>query len=201
MSDMLARTYDDQVCSTARALEVVGERWSLLLVRDAFLGRSRFEQFQTSLGIGRNVLTNRLSRLVEAGVFERIRYHQHPDRFEYRLTPMGRQLLVPLLALMHWGDDYLAGPAGPPRLTQHAQCGGELHAALICQQCQSPVPAHQVTVVPGPGQHPPTSPERPELRVDTSTASSSADSFRGDEPAQNSAKDANASGHNIDVCP
>src|SRR5689334_5655221 len=70
MSDMLARTYDDQVCSTARALEVVGERWSLLLVRDAFLGRSRFEQFQTSLGIGRNVLTNRLSRLVEAGVFD-----------------------------------------------------------------------------------------------------------------------------------
>ncbi|MDQ3906393.1 MAG: helix-turn-helix transcriptional regulator [Actinomycetota bacterium] len=153
---MLARTYDDQVCSIARALEVVGERWSLLLVRDAFLGLSRFEQFQTSLGIGRNVLTNRLSRLVEAGVFERIRYQQHPDRFDYRLTPMGRQLLVPLLALMHWGDDHLAGPAGPPRLAQHAECGGELHAALICQQCQSAVPAHQVTVVPGPGQRPPT---------------------------------------------
>ena len=82
---MLARTYDDQVCSTARALEVVGERWSLLLVRDAFLGRSRFEQFQTSLGIGRNVLTNRLSRLVEAGVLERIRYHQHPPTSPERL--------------------------------------------------------------------------------------------------------------------
>ena len=156
MSDVLLRTYDDQVCSIARALEVVGERWSLLLVRDAFLGLSRFEQFQTSLGIGRNVLTNRLGRLVEAGVFERIRYQQHPDRFDYRLTPMGRQLLVPLLSLMHWGDDHLAGPAGPPRLVQHAECGGELHAALICQQCQSPVPAHQVTVVPGPGQHSPT---------------------------------------------
>jgi DNA-binding HxlR family transcriptional regulator len=112
VSDVLLRTYDDQVCSIARALEVVGERWSLLIVRDAFLGLSRFEQFQESLGIGRNVLTNRLARLVEAGVFDRIRYQEHPDRFDYRLTPMGRQLLVPLLALMHWGDDHLAGSAG-----------------------------------------------------------------------------------------
>jgi DNA-binding HxlR family transcriptional regulator len=155
VSDVLLRTYDDQVCSIARALEVVGERWSLLIVRDAFLGLSRFEQFQESLGIGRNVLTNRLARLVEAGVFDRIRYQEHPDRFDYRLTPMGRQLLVPLLALMRWGDDHLAGSAGPPRHAQHAQCGGELHAALICQECQSPVAAHEVTVVPGPGQHPP----------------------------------------------
>jgi DNA-binding HxlR family transcriptional regulator len=89
---MLARTYDDQVCSIARALEVVGERWSLLLIRDAFLGRSRFEQFQTSLGIGRNVLTNRLSRLVEAGVFERIRYRvstrpHHPSALSSEPTP------------------------------------------------------------------------------------------------------------------
>jgi DNA-binding HxlR family transcriptional regulator len=155
VSDVLARTYDDQVCSIARALEVVGERWSLLIVRDAFLGLSRFEQFQESLGIGRNVLTDRLGRLVGAGVFERVRYQRRPDRFDYRLTPMGRELLVPLLALMQWGDDHLAGSAGPPRLSRHAECGGNLRAALICEECQSAIPADQVTVVPGPGQRSP----------------------------------------------
>ncbi len=152
---MLLRTYDHQVCSIARALEVVGERWSLLIVRDGLLGLSRFEQFQDSLGIARNVLTDRLGRLVTAGVFERVRYQQHPDRFDYRLTSMGRQLFVPVLALMQWGDEHLAGSAGPPRLAQHAGCGGHLRAGLICQQCQHPVPADQVNIVPGPGQHPP----------------------------------------------
>ena len=151
VTEVLQRTYDDQVCSIARALEVVGERWSLLIVRDALLGLKRFEQFQDSLGIARNVLANRLSRLVAAGVFERVPYQQRPDRYDYRLTPMGRQLFVPVLALMQWGDEHLAGPAGPPRLAQHAGCGGELRTGLICQQCQRPVPAEQVQVVPGPG--------------------------------------------------
>lgn len=150
---MLLRTYDDQVCSIARALEVVGERWSLLIVRDALLGLSRFEQFLDSLGIARNVLADRLGRLVTAGVFERVRYQLRPDRFDYRLTAMGRQLFVPVLALMQWGDQHLAGSAGPPRLALHAGCGGELRAGLICQHCQLPVPAAQVQVVPGPGQH------------------------------------------------
>ena len=152
VTEVLQRTYDDQVCSIARALEVVGERWSLLIVRDALLGLRRFEQFQDSLGIARNVLANRLSRLVAAGVFERVPYQQRPERYDYRLTPMGRQLFVPVLALMQWGDEHLAGPAGPPRLAQHAGCGGELRTGLICQQCQRPVPAEQVQVVPGPGQ-------------------------------------------------
>ena len=154
VTEVLQRTYDDQVCSIARALEVVGERWSLLIVRDALLGLKRFEQFHDSLGIARNVLANRLGRLVAAGVFERVRYQQRPERFEYRLTPMGRQLFVPVLALMQWGDEHLAGSAGPPRLAQHASCGGELRAGLICQQCQLPVPGQEVTVVPGPGQRP-----------------------------------------------
>jgi DNA-binding HxlR family transcriptional regulator len=151
---VLQRTYHDQVCSIARALEVVGERWSLLIVRDALLGLKRFEQFQDSLGIARNVLADRLGRLVTTGVFERVPYQQRPQRFEYRLTPMGHQLFVPVLALMQWGDEHLAGPAGPPRLAQHAECGGELRAGLICRQCQLPVPAEQVKVIPGPGQRP-----------------------------------------------
>ena len=154
VSEVLQRTYDNQVCSIARALEVVGERWSLLIVRDALLGLRRFEQFQDSLGIARNVLANRLSRLVAAGVFERVAYQQRPERFDYRLTSMGRELFVPVLALMQWGDEHLAGSAGPPRLAQHAVCGGDLRTGLICQQCQLPVPAEQTQVVPGPGQRP-----------------------------------------------
>jgi DNA-binding HxlR family transcriptional regulator len=152
--EVLPRTYDDQVCSIARALEVVGERWSLLIVRDALLGLTRFQQFQDSLGIARNVLTNRLARLVRAGIFERVRYQQHPERFDYRLTPMGHQLFVPVLALMPWRDQHLAGSLGPPRVAQHTVCEGDLRAGLTCHQCQLPVPAHQVKVAPGPGHDP-----------------------------------------------
>lgn len=152
---MLRRTYDDQVCSIARALEVVGERWSLLIVRDALLGLRRFEEFQDSLGIARNVLADRLGSLVAAGVLERVRYQQRPDRFEYRLTAMGRQLFIPVLALMQWGDEHLAGPAGPPRVAQHGGCGGNLRAGLICQRCRQPIVAGQVEIIPGPRLRPP----------------------------------------------
>ena len=110
---MLGRTYDEQVCSLARALEVVGERWTLLIVRDALLGLRRFEEFSSSLGLARNVLTDRLNHLIGAGVLERVRYQRRPDRFEYRLTDRGRGLAVPVLALMQWGDAHLAGPALP----------------------------------------------------------------------------------------
>lgn len=151
---MLRRTYDDQVCSIARALEVVGERWSLLIVRDALLGLRRFEEFQDSLGIARNVLADRLGWLVSAGVLERVRYQQRPDRFEYRLTPMGRQLFIPVLALMQWGDEHLAGPAGPPRVAQHEGCGGNLRTGQICQRCRQPVDAGHVEIAPGPGLRP-----------------------------------------------
>ena len=148
---MLRRTYDDQICSIARALEVIGERWTLLIVRDALLGRSRFDDFQHSLGLARNVLTDRLNRLVEAGVLERVPYQQHPPRHEYRLTPMGRELAVPVIGLMHWGDRHLAGPAGPPRLTHHHGCGGTLQASLTCPACGQPVAGADVDVTPGPG--------------------------------------------------
>lgn len=148
---MLGRTYDDQVCSIARALEVLGERWTLLIVRDTLLGLGRFDDLQRSLGMARNVLTDRLGRLVDAGVLERVPYQQHPPRHEYRLTAAGRELAVPLVGLMHWGDRHLAGPAGPPRLTFHRGCGGALQAALVCAQCHEPVAPAAVDVVPGPG--------------------------------------------------
>src|SRR5262249_54517940 len=121
---MLGRTSDDKVCSLARALEIVGERWTLLIVRDALLALSRFEESSDTLGLARNVLTDRLTHLVGAGVLERVRYQRRPDRFSYQLTERGRGLAVPVLALMQWGDAHLAGPAGPPRLARHTGCDG-----------------------------------------------------------------------------
>jgi DNA-binding HxlR family transcriptional regulator len=148
---MLGRTYEDQVCSIARTLEILGERWTLLVVRDALLGLRRFDDFQHSLGVARNVLADRLKRLVEAGVLERVPYQERPQRFEYQLTAMGRELGVPIIGLMHWGDRHLAGPAGPPRLTRHRDCGGALHAALVCGTCGKPAGPGEMELLPGPG--------------------------------------------------
>src|SRR5206468_4941843 len=99
---VLKRDYDGQDCSIARALEIVGERWTLLIVRDAFLGRRRFDEFQESLGIARNVLTDRLNRLVEEGIFEAIPYGIRQDRYDYQLTRMGLDLHVALVGLRQW---------------------------------------------------------------------------------------------------
>lgn len=111
---MLHNTYEGQDCSVARALEVVGERWTLLILRDAFLGVRRFDDFQRSLGVARNVLNARLQRLVEHGLLERRRYQERPERFEYRLTEMGLDLLPVIEALMRWGDRWLPSPAPAP---------------------------------------------------------------------------------------
>ena len=91
---MLKRDYQSQNCSIARTLELVGERWTLLIIRDAFRGLHRFDEFQANLGIATNVLASRLERLVDAGIFERVRYQERPDRYEYHLTPSGRELRV-----------------------------------------------------------------------------------------------------------
>jgi DNA-binding HxlR family transcriptional regulator len=147
---VLNRTYDDQVCSIARALEVVGERWSLLILRDAFLGLRRFDDFQRSLGVARNVLADRLDRLVEAGVFERVRYTERPPRFEYRLTKRGRDLYPVLFALMRWGDKY-AAPNGPPRVLLHRGCGGTPDDHLVCAKCGESLSVGQLETRAGPG--------------------------------------------------
>ena len=152
---MLQRTYDNQHCSIARTLELVGERWSLLIIRDAFLGLRRFDQFQASLGIARNVLSNRLARLVDAGILERAPYQNRPERHEYRLTETGRELRVALLALMHWGDRHLAAD-GPPRIAEHADCGGEVAEQLICGKCgKAHLRSDEVRTRPGPGHRDP----------------------------------------------
>ncbi len=113
---MLGNDYDSQVCSIAGALEVVGERWSLLIVRDIFLGLRRFDEIQANLGIARNVLQTRLTRLLEQGVLEKRLYQEHPPRYEYRLTEKGLDLWPTIVALMQWGDRY----ARPARRTGRA---------------------------------------------------------------------------------
>ena len=111
---MLPRTYDNQVCSVARALEAIGDRWTMLVIRDAFVGVRRFDEFQERLGIARNVLTDRLSRLVDEGILEKHEYQERPQRFEYRLTPKGVDLFPVLVSLMKWGDRHAPEENGPP---------------------------------------------------------------------------------------
>jgi DNA-binding HxlR family transcriptional regulator len=131
---MLGNTYENQTCSAARALEVVGERWTMLIVRDAFLGVRRFDDFQRSLGIARNVLQARLGRLVENGILERVRYQERPERFEYRLTEKGVDLWPLMVSLLAWGDRH-AAPDGPPVVLEHRGCGGRVNDRRICDSC------------------------------------------------------------------
>jgi DNA-binding HxlR family transcriptional regulator len=145
---MLKRDYEGQNCSIARALEVVGERWTLLIVRDAFAGMRRFEQFQESLGIARNVLTERLNRLVDEGVLERILYSERPERYEYRLTPKGRDLNVALTGLMQWGDKYVSSK--PPWVLRRKADKQRVVAALVPKGAVV-LRSDEVERVPGPG--------------------------------------------------
>src|ERR1700745_1309563 len=116
---MLGRDYENQVCSIASALEVVGERWSLLIVRDVFLGLRRFDEIQADRGIARNILHRRLQTLVDEGVLERRLYNDSPPRYEYRLTEKGIDLWPAMVALMQWGDRHAGRTAGPPVLIEH----------------------------------------------------------------------------------
>jgi DNA-binding HxlR family transcriptional regulator len=145
---MLKRTYEGQNCSIARSLELVGERWTLLILRDAFLGLRRFDEFQESLGIARNVLTDRLNRLVSEGILERRPYSERPPRFEYALTDKGRELVVPVLALMQWGDRHLSEL--PPRIARRRSDGEPVRAALVGPDDTVVSPA-EIEVIPGPG--------------------------------------------------
>ena len=148
---VLHNAYGGQTCSVARTLEVVGERWTLLILRDAFLGVRRFDDFQRSLGVARNVLNTRLQRLVEAGLLERRRYQERPARHEYRLTPMGRDLWPALVALMQWCDRHSGAQTGPPPAIEHRRCGGAVDHRRICQGCGAQLGLHDVRAVPGPG--------------------------------------------------
>jgi DNA-binding HxlR family transcriptional regulator len=146
---MLNRSYDGQNCSIARALEIVGERWTLLIVRDAFLGRRRFDEFQESLGIARNVLADRLARLVEEGVLERVRYSERPERYEYHLTRKGKDLQLALAGLRQWGDKYESEK--PPTLLRRKSDGAPVVAAFVPKGADV-LRYEDVEIVPGPGR-------------------------------------------------
>jgi DNA-binding HxlR family transcriptional regulator len=125
----------DVRCSVARALSVVGDRWTLLVLRDAFLGARRFEQFERSLRCSPHLLSTRLARLVETGVLERRAYCERPVRHEYRLTEKGRDLYPVIASLVTWGDRWMADADGPPVELEHRPCGHVIHPALHCPEC------------------------------------------------------------------
>ena len=137
-------------CSVAQCLEVVGEWWTMLIVRDAFLGIRRFDDFQSRTGIARNVLTARLEHLVEHGVLERRPYQERPLRHEYVLTDKGRDLWHVLTAMREWGDRW-AAPDGPPVELVHRSCEHVTRTAVVCDPCREPLDARAVRAVPGPG--------------------------------------------------
>ncbi len=147
---MLYHDYPGQECSIAASLEVVGERWSLLIIRDVLRGKRRFDQIQTSLGIARNVLTKRLHRLIETGILERRPYQTSPERFEYFLTEKGLDLWPVLMAYLEWGDKYCEPESGPPRLIVHKDCGGEVDGRRICQKCGAHLDVREAESVAGP---------------------------------------------------
>jgi DNA-binding HxlR family transcriptional regulator len=147
----LQSTYEGQTCSIAGALEVVGERWTLLIVRDIMLGIRRFDELQASLGIARNVLQTRLERLVAADVLERRSYCDHPPRFEYHLTEKGLELWPTVISLMRWGDRHAAPSAGPPVVITHRGCGGDIDDHRICVRCGEKLGPRDVLASPGPG--------------------------------------------------
>ena len=150
---MLGRTYEGQNCSVAKSLELIGERWTMLVVREVFLGNRRFDEMAARLGIARNVLTNRLTRLVDEGVLEKVRYQERPERFEYRLTEKGIDLWPVMVSLVQYGDRYYA-PEGPPLILQHKDCGGTVDSHRICNRCGERLSARAVTARPGPGARP-----------------------------------------------
>lgn len=146
-------SYSAENCSIARALQLVGERWSLLILREAFYGNRRFEQFQQRTGVARNLLATRLATLVEHGILDRQSYREPGQRArqEYRLTAKGKELYPILVALLDWGDRHAADPEGPALLLNHRDCGAPVHADIRCDAGHDHLTARDVTAEPGPG--------------------------------------------------
>ena len=145
--------YEDlitQPCSISRPLAVLGDRWTFVIVKQAFAGVRRFEDFQASLGISRSRLADRLERLVEHGILSREPYKDGRVRHEYRLTEKGLELYPILIAIRDWGDRHMA-PDGPPVHYRHRGCGGEAHVRLECERCAEEIGARDVEASPGPG--------------------------------------------------
>ena len=138
-------------CSIARAVDLLGDWWTPLVLRDAFSGVRRFDDFQQSLHIGRNILTQRLTRLVDEGLFERVQYCERPPRHEYRLTEKGRDFWPVLAAMMAWGDRWMDDGRGAPVVLRHVACGHRATPTVVCSHCGDPLRVTDVRSVAGPG--------------------------------------------------
>lgn len=162
---MLGRTYEAQNCSAARTLEAVGERWSLLIVRDAlFRGATRFKEFERNLGIAPNVLASRLQSFIRDGIMEMpATPHQGHQPPSYELTEKGRDLAAVIVALTTWGDRW-AAPNGAPIEFEHIDCGGPLFQEITCSACHRVVPNKHVATRPGPGAVATQKPRRQTVR-------------------------------------
>ncbi len=138
-------------CSIARTVDLIGDGWTPMVLREAFYGTTRFDDFERVLGIGRNVLSQRLGRLVDEGLLEREAYQQNPPRYDYVLTAKGRELFPVLAAMMAWGDRWLSSDAGVPVLLRHETCGHDAHAEVVCGACREPLELEDIRPHLGPG--------------------------------------------------
>jgi len=136
--------FADWPCSLARTVDIVGDWWTPLVLRECFLGTRRFDDFQRHLGIGRNILTQRLGRLVDEGMLARRPYQEHPPRREYVLTDKGRDFFPVVAAIMRWGDRWLDDGAGPPLVLHHTGCDHDIHAEVVCSSCGEPLALRDV---------------------------------------------------------
>lgn len=141
-------------CSIARSLDVVGERWTPVILRDLFVGMSRFEDIRRDLGLAPNVLAARLENLERHGIVDRHQYQTGPVRHEYRLTAKGLELYPVILTLLAWGDKWLSGPAGPPALTVHNDCGLATTVKAVCEHCGGELTTANTCSTVGPGARP-----------------------------------------------
>jgi DNA-binding HxlR family transcriptional regulator len=144
-------SFAQMACSMARGLELIGDWWTPLIIRDLQLGVDRFDALAEDLGISRNLLAARLAHLVEHGIVARRRYQEHPPRDRYVLTEAGQDLWPVLMALTAWGDRWATPEAGPPLLFEHRRCGHQFTPTISCDACGQAVDPAEVTAVPGPG--------------------------------------------------
>lgn len=151
LSDMKRTSLAEWPCSIARTMDLIGDWWTPLVLREAFHGVRRFDDFQSSLRLARNTLNVRLQRLVEDGLLERVPYQANPPRFDYLLTPKGHDFYPVLAAIVAWGDRWLSDEDGPPITIRHTACDHETHAVVVCDHCREPLTSQDVEWEIGPG--------------------------------------------------
>jgi len=151
---MQRSSFSDMACSVAKTLDIIGEWWTLLILRDVFYGVRRFEGLRTHLAISRKVLANRLGRLTDEEILKKVLYQSQPPRYEYRLTKKGLELLPVLMTIMNWGDKWMSEADMVPVIFIHKDCGEEITPKLVCSHCGGDLNAHNVHPIAGPGAPP-----------------------------------------------